>query len=166
MYNVSDVLAFLFNLSVHSGIFPDDLKTAVVVPIFKKGESTDKRNYRPISLLPVISKIFEKIIKKQMINFLASTNFLSPNQYGFRQGLSTEDALLKFYSCLMKNLDDKKLCACLFIDITKAFDMVDHRLLLKKLYSIGFRGHIYNWFASYLSGRSQVVKIVTSISDA
>jgi len=91
--------------------------------------------------------------------------FLSPKQFGFREGMSTEDALNDFYTFIHKAVDDKFLCASFFVDITKAFDMVNHELLLKKLYKIGFRGSVHRWFSSYLCNRSQRVKIDDTISN-
>jgi len=142
VYNVAHILAYLFNLSVETGVFPNELKSAVVIPLYKKGDRDKKENYRPISLLSSISKIFEKAMKKRIVAFLIVNNFFNPKQFGFRSGLSTEDALLHFYSSIIKGLDDKKFSSALFIDITKAFDMVNHKILLQKLYSAGFRGSI------------------------
>lgn len=164
-FNVSDILAHLFNRSILTGVFPNDFKNAIVIPLFKKGERQNTQNYRPISLLPTLSKVFEKAIKVRMMRFLIKTNFLSPKQFGFRKKLSTEDALLEFCSFLLKGLDSKKNCACLFVDIKKAFDMVDHNILLRKLYKIGFRGNIHLWFSSYLKQRSQRVKIDDVLSE-
>jgi len=164
-FNISDVLAYLFNFSIFSGIFPNDLKSAVVIPLFKKGERDKKQNYRPISLLPTIAKVSEKAVKKRMLEYLVKISFLSPKQFGFKEGTSTEDALLDFLSYINKGLDDKMICASFFVDITKAFDMVNHEILLQKLYSLGFRGFILNWFSSYLKNRMQRVKIETTLSD-
>ena len=165
-YNISDILAHLFNLSVNSGVFPSDLKISIVIPLFKKGERTNKQNYRPISLLSCINKIFEKAIKKRMVAFLVKNSFFSQNQFGFREGMSTEDALLDFCTHIHQSLDKKRVCASFFVDITKAFDMVDHRILLSKLYVIGFRGSMHKWLASYLQNRSQRVKVGDSYSSA
>jgi len=138
--------------------------SAIVLPLHKKGAKEDLRNYRPISLLPGLSKVFEKAMKTRMLNFLQRSNFLSPKQFGFRKKLSTEDALVDFCSHILKALDAKTHCASLFVDITKAFDMVDHNILLRKLNRIGFRGNVYNWLLSYLSNRTQQVKIGNSLS--
>jgi len=164
-YNIADILAYLFNLSVSSGIMPNELKTAIVIPLYKKGDRHSIENYRPISLLPVIAKVFEKLIKTRMVSFLAKTNFFSSKQYGFRSGCSTEDALLNFCSFVLKELDNKRFCASMFVDITKAFDTVNHQILLNKLYAIGFRGHIFHWFSSYLKNRTQKVKVGSSLSN-
>ena len=100
-----------------------------------------------------------------MLLFLSKTGLLSPKQFGFRQKISTEDALLDFCSFIQKSLDNKFICGSLFVDITKAFDMVDHAILLNKLYSAGFRGTIFEWFASYLKNRTQRVRIGNTLSS-
>jgi hypothetical protein len=156
---ISDALCYIFNLSVYLGIFPDALKIADVIPLHKKNSKFDPNNYRPISLLPTFSKIFEKIMKTRFISFLDKNNFFSKNQFGFRNGKNTEEALLKFCSEINTGLDKKLYCAALYIDISKAFDTVNHSILLKKFYKIGFRGFILKWLDSYLQNRKQCVKI-------
>jgi len=163
---ISDVLAFIFNNSVSIGIFPDCLKYSFVIPLHKKGSKLDPNNYRPISLLSPFSKIFEKGMKNRIINFLDHTKFLSPFQFGFRKNLSTELALQKFTSVILNGLNSSSCCAALFIDITKAFDLVDHSLIIHKLECEGFRSNILNWFRSFLSGRTQCVKIGFSVSSS
>ena len=158
-FNLIDILAHVFNKCVHSGIFPDALKCSEVIPLFKKGNRSDRSNYRPISILPSCSKIFEKAIKNRMVNYLNKNKFFNENQFGFLQGKSTEDALLNFCSQLYDSIDNGKYTAALFIDITKAFDMVDHAILLDLLYKCGFRGFIFDFLKSYPRNRKQKVKI-------
>lgn len=129
---VVDVLAYIFNTSIYSGVFPEKLKIAEVIPLFKKGTASDTNNYRPISLLPIFSKIFEKAIKKRIVEFLDKTNFFSNCQFGFLKGRSTEGALLKFCGEVYESLNNSKITSALFIDITKAFHLVEHDILLKK----------------------------------
>lgn len=162
---IKDVLTFLINLSFTTGTFPEKLKVAVVVPIFKKGVATECSNFRPISLVSVFSKVYEKIMKKRMLDFLNKTRFFSLNQFGFRLGLSTEVALLSFMDKVNNGLNDGKYVSGLFIDIKKAFDTVNHDILLNKLYNCGFRGMTYNWLKSYLSNRKQCVKINGILSE-
>lgn len=152
---VVDVLAHIFNLS----IFSEALKCADILPLFKKGATDDIANYRPISLLSTISKIFEKVMKNRVVKFLNKTNFFSSVQFGFQKEKSTEDALLRFCSQIFSNLDRKLFTSGLFVDISKAFDMVNHEILLRKLNKAGFRGFMLNWFKSYLENRPQRVKI-------
>lgn len=156
---IVDILKYLLNKSVYCGIFPEALKSANVLPLFKKGDPKETNNYRPISILPSISKIFEKLMKNRVVKFLNKNNFFSSKQFGFRKGRSTEDALLDFCSKIYVNLDSKKNAAGLFVDITKAFDMVNHDLLLEKISNAGFRGFMLDWFRSYLCNRSQKVVI-------
>jgi len=136
---IADVVCFIFNNSVTHGLFPASLKNSIVIPLHKKGSKLDANNYRPISLLSPFSKVFEKGIKSRVVSFLDHTNFFSSAQFGFRKNLSTEQALEKFSSEILNGLISSKMCAGLFIDITKAFDMVDHSLLLQKLENAGFR---------------------------
>lgn len=160
-----DVLRHLFNLSLSSGVFPDVLKLAVVIPIFKKGDECQLTNYRPISLLSTFSKIFEKLIKRRLINYLEKISFLHGKQFGFTAGKSSEEALLHFLSNIFIAENNSKKATALFIDIAKAFDTVDHNILISKLANIGIRGNILTWFESYLLHRRQVVKIDETYSE-
>jgi hypothetical protein len=162
---IINVLSYLFNFSLASGEFPQCLKRAVVIPIFKRGDNKQPGSYRPISLLSVFAKILEKIVKIRLINFFDKNSFFSNNQFGFRQGLSTESALITFMESTYSLINSGKLCSALFIDITKAFDTVDHKILLKKLWNAGVRGLPYQWFSSYLIGRNQCVRIGDSVSN-
>lgn len=162
---IIDVLAYLFNLSFEKGIFPSALKRAIIIPIFKKGDKTVLNNYRPISLLSVFSKIFEKAVKSRLVNYLNKIEFFHPAQYGFRENRSTEDALLEFLNKAYSTLNSNYSSAALFVDITKAFDMVNHSILCKLLSSIGFRGCALSWFQSYLHNRSQQTRIGNYLSD-
>ena len=157
-------LTLLFNNSINNGKFPQLFKHATVVPIHKKGAKDELSNYRPISLLNVFSKIFEKLMKKFLINFLENHNILNPSQFGFRQGLNTFDALRTFSEEIYSSLDKKHSLLSIFIDFTKAFDTVRHDILLQKLYFYGIRGIIHDWFQDYLSHRSQSTKFQSTIS--
>lgn len=153
------VLSFLINLSFETGEFPSILKEALVIPIHKKGCIKELNNYRPISLLSVFSKIIEKIMKKRLIAFLNSVSFFSENQFGFMENKSTEDALLNFCSTLFEGLNKNKCTSGIFVDITKAFDSVNHNILFERLWEAGIRGTPLDWFTSYLTDRGQYVKI-------
>jgi hypothetical protein len=156
---IADVLLYIVNFSFESGVFPERMKEAVVIPIHKKGSKMYLNNYRPISLLMIFSKILEKIMKRKLLNFLNKTDFFSKNQFGFREKMNTESALLKFITEVSEGLNSQKRVSGLFLDITKAFDTVDHIILLRKLYNTGIRGVVYKWFRSYLLGRKQCVRI-------
>ena len=156
---VSPVLTRLINYSFLNGSFPDFLKIASVTPIYKSGDKTNVCNYRPISILSTISKIFEKVIVYQLNHYFNANDSLSPSQYGFRQGKSTIDALLNTMQYVYDNLDRNRLVLSFFLDFSKAFDCVDHELLITKLDNHGIRGLELNYFKSYLSNREQYVSL-------
>lgn len=147
------------NHSLRYGYFPESLKIAKVCPIHKAGSKADTSNYRPISVLPVLSKVYEKIIYNRLHTYLESINYLSNNQFGFRTKRSTLAATIDLVTNLRSNIDNKQIGLGIFIDLKKAFDTISHSLLLQKLHDIGIRQTAYNILRSYLSNRSQVVQI-------
>lgn len=147
------------NKCLEAGIFPDSLKLAKVTPVFKSGSKSDPGNYRPISVLPILSKIFEKIIYNRLVEYLNSINFLSEKQYGFRRKSNTLSATIDLVTKIKTNIDLKHIALGVFIDLKKAFDTVSHTVLLNKLTSIGICGTAYDMLKSYLSNRTQIVKI-------
>ena len=157
-YHIS-FITNIINLSISSGTFPTSLKIAQVVPIHKSGNTNDISNFRPISLLPIFSKVLEKIVHIRLYNYLKVYNIISDNQYGFLPGLSTESALSEFTKFTYCSMNNNNKTAAIFLDISKAFDSVDHDILLNKLSSIGIRGLGLNWFTSYLKNRKQFVKL-------
>lgn len=158
-------LTFIYNLSITEGCVPISLKYAYVTPVFKSGDQSLMNNYRPISVLPVFSKILERLIFNRLYSFVTSKNFLSINQYGFRRGLSTEMALIMAMDNITQAIENHEHCVGLFLDLKKAFDTVDGDLMLKKLYCYGVRGNALKWFTSYLTNRTQSVKYHNSISN-
>ena len=142
-----------------TGVFPSVLKTAKVVPVFKKDSKLDYRNYRPISLLSNIEKILEKLMYKRLYAFLNNNNIIYNLQFGFRQQYSTSHALINITENIRKALDDGNVRCGVFVDLQKAFDTVDHQILLAKLNHYGIRGVSNDWFKSYLSNRSQYESI-------
>lgn len=152
-------LTFLINYSLEEGIFPKIFKMAKVIPLHKKGDKLLIENYRPISLLCTLSKVLEKIIFNKITLFLNKHNILSNCQHGFRKGKNTHSAILQFIMNLYENLNNNKKCIGLFMDLSKAFDLVDHVLLSEKLFKYGLRGKIHKWLQSYLSNRKQIVEI-------
>ena len=162
---VGDILTSIINQSLLTGIFPDSLKLAKIAPIFKKEDPHLTDNYRPISLLPVISKIFEKVVFKQVYDYFNDNNLLYKNQYGFRKKHSTELAGLEFHDKLVTELDKSKLPIAIFLDLSKAFDTIDHDILLHKLRYYGISGTSLEWFKSYLSNRRQFVQFKNSTSS-
>lgn len=158
-------LSMLFNQSIINGKFPQRLKHATVIPIHKKGSVNELTNYRPISLLSTFSKIFEKVMKTFLINYLETRNIINPRQFGFRCGLSTFDALEIFSEEIYSTLESKQSLLSIYIDFTKAFDTVKHDILLKKLHYYGIRGIIHDWFCDYLTHRTQSTKISQHVSN-
>ena len=151
-------LADLLNLSFMTGVFPSVLKTVKVVPVFKKDSKLDYSNYRPISLLSNVEKILEKLMYKRLYTFLNSNNIYNL-QFGFRQQYSTSHALVNITENIRKALDGGNIGCGIFVDLQKAFDTVDHQILLTKLNHYGICGVSNDWFKSYLSNQNQYVSI-------
>lgn len=156
---ILEPLVYLINLSFVNGVFPEILKVAKVIPIYKKGDKDQAGNYRPIAILSTISKILEKAIYINISYFLDQHNILHCKQHGFRKGKSTTSAIYDFLDELYKNLDQNKKTIGIFMDLSKAFDLVDHSLLIKKINKYGLRGNVNRLLSSYLSGRKQLVEI-------
>lgn len=154
-----EVLTYLINLSVSEGLFPENLKIAKIKPLFKSGCASSVENYRPISLLSSVSKVFEKYVANQLTSFFESSNLFNVNQFGFREGRSTTDCIVRFLDMMYAGLDRREKPVGIFLDLSKAFDIVCHEFLLLKLERYGVRGNVLNWFASYLTNRSQYVNI-------
>ena len=150
----------VINISLTTGKVPKSMKIAKVIPIFKNsGDNHIMKNYRPVSLLPAISKILERVVYNRLNKFLTKHAILALSQYGFREDLSTELAILELQDRIANIMDNKDCCAGIFMDLSKAFDTLDHDILLRKLHHYGVRGIAYNWFKDYLSSREQYVSI-------
>ena len=145
---LAEIICHVINQSMTDGVFPDCLKIAKIVPVFKSENEKLVSNYRPISILTTFSKIFEKVIFARLNDYMGKNKILHENQFGFRKGLSTCTALLQLVDGLADSIDRKKVTVGVFIDLAKAFDTVDHRILLRKLEHYGVRGVVLNWFAS------------------
>ena len=156
---ISKSLTLIINQSLNTGIFPQKLKLAKVIPIHKKGEKTKLQNYRPISLLPSISKIFERVVFNQLYEYLEKHNLLNSNQYGFRKGFSTEYAILHLVDKIINDMDKLKLPITIYLDLSKAFDTLNFDILIQKLQYFGVTGIPLAWFNNYLSNRKQYVEI-------
>ena len=157
--SISSTLRAIINTSLKQGAFPEELKLAKVIPIHKSGKKTNVSNYRPISLLSIFSKIYEKAMHKRLYEFFSRNDTIYKHQYGFRKQHSCEHALLEAQYTLTKALDNKQISALLLIDFSKAFDMVDHTTLIHKLEHYGIRGHALDWLKSYLEKRQQYVNV-------
>lgn len=163
--HVSEILAFLINKCFQEGVFPSCLKIAKVVPVFKNGDRRDPSNYRPISILPVISKVVEIVVKKRVVSFLDKHNILNNQQFGFRRTQSTTVALVNMITNILKSHKDHCHVAMSLCDLSKAFDSLPHNILLEKLNLYGFRGVASDFFQSYLSDRQQKV-VISSVNES
>ena len=157
----SDVLVHpllkIINISIINGNFPDTLKLGKILPIFKGGDKTDPSNYRPISVLSVISKLIEKHVTKHLFGYLNKYNLLHKSQSGFRKHHSCNTALINLLDKWLKSIDEGELVGAIFFDLRKAFDVVDHELLLKKLAAYQFSLNSLSWIKSFLTDRKQCI---------
>ena len=164
---IAKPLAHLCNLSFTLGVVPRCLKSAKITPVFKIGSCCPRTilNYRPVSVLPSLSKLLEKLVHSRLLHYLESNSSLYPRQFGFRPSHSTINALQELTIQLYNNVDASKFVVGVFLDLSKAFDTVDHVILLQKLSHYGVRGVALEWFSSYLSNRVQCTKINNMVSD-
>ena len=163
--DISRPISTLINRSFDVGIFPSVLKISKVIPVFKnKGSPLEVSNYRPISLLSNIEKIYEKAMYSRLMDFLTRFDQIYTKQFGFRKKHSTIDTLIAIVEQIRKKIDKGDFACGVFVDLQKAFDTVDHEILLSKLSHYGIRGVANNWFRSYLSNRSQFVSIANTNS--
>jgi hypothetical protein len=156
---ISIPLVHIFNLSINTGIFPCKLKTSHTVPIFKEGNKELCDNYRPISLVSSLSKIFEKMVSVKLINHLELNNLLCQHQYCLQPNKSTAHILTHLSNYIFNTLNEKKFCIGVFLGLKKAFDVCSHSILFRKLKNYGITGNTHEWFKSYLSDRIQKVDI-------
>ena len=163
---IIQVLTLIINQSLCTGIFPDELKIAKINPIYKKDDPHLTDNYRPISLLPSISKVFEKVVFLQLYTYFNENNLLYDSQYGFRSLHSTEFAAIEITDKIYQNLDNKKSPLAIYLDLSKAFDTIDHSILIHKLEYYGIKGTSLKWFTSYLTNRKQYVQFNNETSSS
>ena len=168
--NGAEVLALplrnIINLSIKLSTFPEECKIAKLKPIFKKGARTDPKNYRPISLLPLVSKIIEKSIHFQIEDYLNKKKLIYMHQSGFRTNHSTDLCLAQLIDFVATGMDKQMYTGMILVDLQKAFDTLDHGVLLEKMKYFGFRASVIKWFESYLSNRKFLVCIDNVFSEA
>ena len=163
---ISPKLSEIFNVSMLEGKFPENMKLAEVVPLYKSKEKFFMNNYRPISLLITISKLLEKVIYKHTYSFLQTTRQLCDSQYGFRQGHLCENAISELVGEILKNKENNKFTVGLFLDLSKAFDLLKHSTLLNKMEIYRIRGIALSWFSSYLDKRQLRAKCKTGTENS
>ena len=154
---ILEPLTLIINQMINTGIFPDKLKIVKAIPIYKKGDEAVFSNYRPISLLPLISKVFEKVIFKQLYSYFKNEKIFNAGQYGFKSGHSTELAVLEIIDRITIDMDNGKISINIYLDLSKAFDTLDHSILIDKLKHYGIRHKSISLLKSYLSHRKQYV---------
>ena len=159
-------ITLILNQSLSTGIFPDRLKIARVIPLYKGDDDSLFNNYRPISLLPAISKVFEKSMFIQIYNYFQSNKLFYNSQFGFREGHSTEFAALELTEQLIHNLEINNLPLSIFVDLSKAFDTLDHNILIYKLQHYGISGKSSDLIYNYLHNRTQFVDLDGTVSDS
>ena len=162
---LANPISQICNLSIKQSKFPSQCKIAKVTPLFKKGSKTDPKNYRPISLLPIISKIIEKVVHEQTQTFLQRSNLIFRYQSGFRKNFSTDWCLSYLNNKILNGFDSGLFTGMILIDLQKAFDTIDHDILIKKMAFVGFSDETISWFMSYLSGRHFKVYVNSSLSN-
>ena len=150
---------------ISTGIVPDNTKLAKVIPVHKGDSNSDFNKYRPISILPIFSKFFEKAIYNRLSSFINKNNILYEHQYGFRSNYSTSLAVIQLVEQISSSVDNKELSLGIFLDLSRAFDTVNHRILLTKLEHYGIRGLALKWITSYLTNRKQFVEYINTSSD-
>ena len=157
--DILPAITHILNLSISQSKFPTMWKQAKVVPSLKKGDPLIPKNYRPVALLPILSKILEKAVFLQIVEYLDSNNLLSPNHHGCRRWHNTATALIQMYDQWVEEVEAGQMVGVMMIDLSAAFDMVDHPLLLDKLALFGMETEVTQWLRSYLTGRSQSVLV-------
>ena len=160
----NEPLKHLFNLSLENGIFPEKMKIAKVIPLFKNGDPENITNYRPISVLPCFSKVLERIMYNRLFKYLCEEKLLYSKQFGFQKGHSTDHVIVNLVDQIYESFENDNYTPGVFIDLSKAFGNVDHSILLKKLEMYGVNTTNLAWFASYLNGRKQYIKLLNLLT--
>ena len=155
----------IVNLSIQKSEFPSQYKIAKVIPLLKKGDPLEPKNYRPVAILPILSKVIERVIFMQIVDYMNTMEYFHPNHHGFRAHHSTSTAMIQMYDSWVQAVDKGELAGVCMLDMSAAFDVVDHEILLSKLETYGFDVEALKWMENYLSGRTQTVYIDGSFSS-
>ena len=161
-------ITYIFNIMLSKGIFPDRLKYSVIKPLYKKGKSSDISDfssYRPISLLTSFSKVFEKLLYNRLYHYFDQQELFAKEQHGFRQNLSTETAAFSLTNTIFSSIEQKKVVGGRFLDLQKAFDCVNHGVLLSRLEVYGIGGKAHELFKSYIEDRYQRVELKDNLCN-
>ena len=164
IHSFVEPLCFIFNKSLYTGIIPNELKLAQVIPLYKKDNKNDITNYRPIAVIPIFAKLLEKLVHQRLYSFLQLHSILIDEQFGFRKKYSTNLAVFNLSQNILEQIESGNYCIGLFMDLSKAFDTIDHHILIQKLSYYGIRGTACDWFVKYLSDRKQFV-VVNSVKS-
>ena len=159
---ISEPRKHLFNLLLANGIFPEKMKIAKVIPLFKYDDTINITNYRPISVFTCFSKVLERITYNRLYKYLCEEKLFYSKQFGFQKGHSTDHAIVHLVNQICESFENDNYTLGVFIDLSKAFDTVDHSILFKKLETYGVNTTNLSWFASYLNGRKQYIKCTES----
>ena len=165
IHDILPALTHIINLSLTTLTFPSSWKLAKIIPLLKKGDPLNPQNYRPVALLAIMSKVLERVIFKQVVKYVEGNCLLHPSHHGSRAGHSTSTAIIEMYDSWIKCVEEGEMAGVMMIDLSAAFDLVDHPLLLQKLELLGFDQHAVMWMWSYLTGRSQCVYVDGKFSD-
>ena len=157
--DIIPALTHIINLSITTKTFPTNWKRAKVVPLHKKDDVLNPKNYRPVAILPVFSKVLERVIFNQVVRYISANNLIHPSHHAYRSNHNTTTALIQMYDIWLDSLEKAEMAGLCFLDMSAAFDIVDHPLLIKKLELYGFESDMVEWVSSYLTGRSQCVSI-------
>lgn len=163
--SVVDIMVKIINISYKEGVFPTKCKDTVIKPLFKSGDAMEVTNYRPISITSACARINEMAMKTRLEEYLHKINFFYQGQYGFIKNKDSQGAIFDLVTTIQTAMDKNRKCVAIFIDLRKAFDTVNHEILLKKMFNIGIKEENLNWFRTYLSERPQQVKIGKWLSD-
>ena len=165
-HELTPAITHIVNLSIQQKSFPLQWKRAKIIPLHKKDEVIYPKNYRPVSLLPIFSKILERAIFSQIIQYFEENDLIHPSHHGFRQKHSTSTALLQMFDVWVEAFENGDISTVIMLDMSAAFDLVDHNILVQKLSIYGFEDNTLQWFSSYLSQRAQQVYVDGALSDS